>query len=140
MYSLSFCPNTLGILKIPSALYIFYFAYKIAKSKPQDLESNSNNDSLGFFNAFFLQLINVKIILYVITIHISFVLPYYQSLFIQVLLCFILLSLGIVEWLLWVIASIGLKNFLVKHYKITNLTMAILLTLSAIEILIDQYN
>ncbi len=74
-------PDTLGILKIPSALYIFYFAYKIAKSKPQDLESNSNNDSLGFFNAFFLQLINVKIILYVITIHISFVLPYYQSLF-----------------------------------------------------------
>ena len=36
-------PDTLGILKIPSALYIFYFAYKIAKSKPQDLESNSNN-------------------------------------------------------------------------------------------------
>lgn len=63
-----------------------------------------------------------------------------KAFFIQVLLCFILLSLGIVEWLLWVIASIGLKNFLVKHYKITNLTMAILLTLSAIEILIDQYN
>ena len=58
-------PNTLGILKILGAGYVFYLAYKVAKSKPQGLESD--NDNLGFFNTFLLQFVNVKIILYAVT-------------------------------------------------------------------------
>ena len=128
-------PNTLGILKVLGAGYVLYLAYKVAKSKPQGLESE--NENLGFFNAFFLQFVNMKIILYGITIHLSFVLPYYHSLFYTS--AFIAYSthrlFGI---LLWIVAGIALKAFLVKHYKIANLTMAALLVLSAVQILVRQ--
>lgn len=128
-------PNTLGILKILGAGYVFYLAYKVAKSKPQGLESD--NDNLGFFNTFLLQFVNVKIILYAVTIHISFVLPYYQSLFYTSVFIAYSIVIGFLGIFLWIVAGIVLKAFLVKHYKIANFTMAALLALSAIQILIE---
>ena len=127
-------PNTLGILKVLGAGYVLYLAYKIAKSKPQGLDSESEN--LGFFNTFFLQFVNVKIILYAVTIHISFVLPYYQSLFYTSAFIAYSILIGFLGIFVWIIAGIVLKAFLVKHYKIANLTMAALLVLSAVQILV----
>ncbi|MDE5926775.1 MAG: hypothetical protein K2N75_01400 [Helicobacter sp.] len=129
-------PNTLGILKVLGAGYVLYLACKVAKSKPQGLESE--NENLGFFNAFFLQFVNVKIILYGITIHLSFVLPYYHSLFYTSAFIAYSILIGFLGILLWIVAGIALKAFLVKHYKIANLTMAALLVLSAVQILVRQ--
>lgn len=128
-------PDVLGVLKILGVGYVLYLAYKVGISKPQSFEQ-AHNERLGFLNAFFLQFVNVKIILYAITIHISFVLPYYHSFFYTS--AFILLSIiiGFLGIFLWVIAGVTLKAFLIKHYKIANLIMAALLVLSAVQILI----
>ncbi|RDU60204.1 LysE family transporter [Helicobacter sp. MIT 14-3879] len=127
-------PNMLEFLKILGVGYVLYLAYKVAISKPQGLESQ--NENLGFFNAFFLQFVNVKIILYAITIHISFVLPYYQSYFYTGTFVLLSIVVGFMGIFLWIIAGVALKAFLTKHYKIANFTMAALLVLSAVQILL----
>ncbi|WP_034372056.1 LysE family transporter [Helicobacter sp. MIT 05-5293] len=128
-------PDVLGVLKILGVGYVLYLAYKVGISKPQNLEK-THNQRLGFFNAFFLQFVNVKIILYGITIHISFVLPYYQSLFYTSVFILLSIIIGFMGIFLWVIAGAMLKAFLIKHYKAANLTMAALLVLSAVQILL----
>lgn len=78
----------------------------------------------------------MKIILYAITIHLSFVLHYYQILFYTSAFIAYSILIGFLGILLWIVAGIALKAFLVKHYKIVNLTMAALLALSAAQILV----
>ena len=79
----------------------------------------------------------MKIILYAVTIHISFVLPYWQSLFYTSVFIAYSIVIGFLGIFLWIVAGVALKAFLVKHYKIANFTMAALLALSAIQILME---
>ena len=83
---------------------------------------------------FFLQLINVKIIIYGLTMFSAYILPYEAR--VPMLFCFAvyLMFLGALGNLIWAFAGNALKRFYSSHYKLMNGIMAILLVWCALRI------
>lgn len=131
-------PNMLTFLKIFGALYIFYLAYKIATSKPSNDNEEVKDSHISFFNGFILQFINIKIILYGITIFTSYVLPFYTQFYMTLIFIVLTGAIGSFGTFLWVITGKVFQKFLQKHYKIANSVMAILLALSGVQILLTN--
>lgn len=131
-------PAALTPLKILGVLYVLYLAYKVARSLPPKLQHTQTNvQKLNFLRSFVLQFVNVKIILYGITIHVAFVLPYYQDfIWLSIFTCYSIL-IGFLGIFLWIIAGVALKNFLQKHYKVANAIMALFLVGSGLQILLS---
>lgn len=127
-------PSLLVYLKILGVVYILYLAYKVAISKPPNIESKA--DKIGFRAAFILQFVNVKIILYGITIQTAFVLPYDDSLVISAAFVLLSIIIGFAGPLLWIFAGAVLRKLLMRYYKVANVIMALLLVISAIGIVI----
>ena len=71
-----YIPSMTGILKYVGAAYIVYLAVHVALSKPD----NGEGEQMSFMKGFLLQFVNVKIILYAITVFTGYVLPHDMSL------------------------------------------------------------
>ena len=83
---------------------------------------------------FFLQLINVKIIIYGLTMFSAYILPYEAR--VPILFCFAvyLMFLGALGNLIWAFAGNVLKRFYSSHYKLMNGIMALLLVWCSLRI------
>ena len=64
-----YAPSAAGVLKYVGAAYILYLAVHVAMSKPDDGESRQ----MTFLKGFLLEFVNVKIILYAITVYTGYV-------------------------------------------------------------------
>ncbi|PFM60784.1 lysine transporter LysE [Bacillus cereus] len=123
-------------LKILGVAYMLYLAFKILTSK-SNAETNSKSNKNLFLVGIMLQFVNPKGILFGLTVVSTFILPYYNSyssyLFFSLFLGFV----GLMSTFSWCLfGSIFQKNLL-RHYKLFNIIMAILLVLSAISILVN---
>lgn len=127
-----YAPAITNSLKYLGASYMVYLATQIACSKP----SVKQGYQISFWKGFFLQFANVKIILFAITAHTVYTIPYANNLT-QMLLHSLCMSIvGIAGTLTWAIAGGMLQNFLQKHYRPFNITMALILLYCAVSMFI----
>ena len=129
----SFLPNVLGYLKYLGAVYILWLAWHIATSKPSQLSEEGQPES--FLTGFLLQFVNVKIIIYGITVFAGFVLPNTQSMAMIALFIVLASLIGNSAIYLWALAGAAFTRFFQKHWQVSNIVMALCLVYSAVGLL-----
>ncbi len=118
-------------LNILGALYMLYLADHIIRSKPVENEGGEN--SLNTFKAgFTMQFLNIKVILYGVTVYSLFIIDTYQDPITISLFGIMLATLGLVSTICWAWGGNVFRNFLLKYYRVFNLTMGGLLIYTAI--------
>ena len=121
-----FLPTLSQALRYVGAGYIH-----VARSKPAGEESRK----ASFWKGFLLQFVNVKIILYAITIYTGYVFPAGGSgtMVVQPLL---LTLVGTAGFMTWAAAGGLFQAFLTKHYRPFNYAMGAVLALCAVGMVV----
>lgn len=127
-------PKVKIFMSIVGAAYMVYLAYKIYTSKPAAEEESDKTQINSFRTAFILQFVNIKVILYGITVFSSFIIPYYNSPSVLVLFSVLLAFIGFVSTVCWSLFGALFQRFLSKYTKAVNTIMSILLLYCAIAI------
>lgn len=120
-------------LKYLGAVYIFWLAWHIASSKPAAEEAA--RQGAGFWRAFGLQFLNVKIIMYGITIFTAYVLPSSSQLWFVLANCVSLTLIGAAGFLTWGWAGGLFSSFINRHFRPFNLVMGGILALCGLGLL-----
>jgi cysteine/O-acetylserine efflux protein len=127
----SFVPQVRFWLNLFGAAYMLYLAVHIALSKSD--ADRPEPKSLNTFGAgFALQFINLKGILYGVTVFSMFITPAYQNPVVVSLFALILTGVGFVAISSWALGGNFFRSFLHKYERVFNLTMAALLVYTAI--------
>lgn len=120
---------------IAGCLYILWLAFRVLTMKIGDATAPKD---CSFWNGFFLQLTNVKVMLVCLTALNSFILPYTRSFWQILLFSLIMPFTGPVMNLIWLFAGSILKTNYEKHPKVWNIVMALSLIWCAVSILISM--
>ena len=128
-----YVPSVAGVLKYVGAAYIVYLAIHVARSKPENEESKE----MSFLKGFLLEFVNVKIILYAITVFTGYVLPYEASLGDMVFHAVMLTVIGVAGNLAWAAAGGVFQRLLTKYYRPFNYAMAAILLWCAVSLAFD---
>lgn len=124
-YQLSQCmSHFVGLMKYIGVAYILWLAIHIAFSKPQ---KDNDERTASFLQGFILQFINVKIILYGITIFSNYVLPVNNTICFTLIFSVIISIIGISGCIVWGVLGQMLQQLMSRHFRIINLLMALLL-------------
>lgn len=115
--------------------YILWLAWHIVKSKPQE-NTEEVEKADNFITGFFLQFVNIKIILYGITAISTFVAPYYSSPFSIGGFALLITAFGCAGTFTWAIFGAVFQRFFKKYRSIINIIMALLLVYCAITLII----
>lgn len=118
-----YAPSATGVLKYVGAAYILYLAVHVAMSKPDDGESRQ----MTFLKGFLLEFVNVKIILYAITVYTGYVMPHETGLGALLTHAVILTAIGMAGTYTWAAAGGVFQKFLKRHYRPFNIAMALIL-------------
>jgi threonine/homoserine/homoserine lactone efflux protein len=114
------------------AVYMVYLAVHIMLSKPQD--ETPKTPGLNTFRAgFALQFINLKGILYGITVFSIFITPVYQNPLVVSLFAPLLAVIAFIAISSWALGGNVFRSFLRKYERLFNLAMAALLIYTAVE-------
>ena len=117
-------------LNLFGAAYMVYLAAHIVFSKPQ--ADTPGTQGLNTFGAGFVQqFLNLKVILYGITVFSMFITPFYQNPVIVGLFAPLLALVGFVAISSWALGGNLFRNFLNKYERLFNLAMAALLIYTA---------
>ncbi len=117
-------------LNLFGAAYMVYLAAHIALSKPQD--DSVEPQSLNTFGAgFALQFVNLKAILYGVTVFAVFITPVYQDPLVVSLFALALAILGFTSVSSWALGGNLFRRFLRRYERIFNLAMGALLIYTA---------
>ncbi len=130
-------PGIIGFMKYVGAAYILWIAYHILINP---IDPTAKNNKVSFFKGFVLQFINVKIILYAITIYTAYVIPTNRSFLFLVLFAGIISIVGVSGCIVWGFAGSLLQKYIFDHTKYTkvfNIVMAILLLQCAVQLVIQ---
>lgn len=128
----SIVPGIQPVMKYVGGIYMLYLAYKTFQRLPPG--ENDAEKEPHYLMGFFLQLINVKIIIYGLTMFSSFILPHVSRIPLLLGFAFYLMILGAIGNLIWAFAGNVLKIFYGKHYKEMNAVMALLLVWCALRV------
>lgn len=147
-YGFSFLSENISkLLKLVGGGYILWLAYHIYKSEPFYVETPNNEQTNkkqadrsykypNFLNGLLLNLTNVKIMFFALSVFQIYLTPYYSGLSTYLLWCPLLALIGSSSTIVWALLGKGLTNAYNKHYKIFNTVMAFLLVLCVVEIFI----
>jgi len=122
-------------LNILGALYMVFLAVHIFRSKPSEDNPGENNMN-SFLVGFTLQFMNLKVILYGITIFSIFILPSYKDPIVASLFAPLLATIGFISTSCWAIGGHLFSNLLSRYYRIFNFAMAALLIYTAVASLL----
>nr|WP_294528121.1 LysE family transporter [uncultured Blautia sp.] len=128
----SIVPGIQPVMKYLGAAYILFLAWQTFKRQPP--AQNGQEKKPTWLMGFFLQLINVKIIIYGLTMFSAYILPYESNVFMLFLFAVYLMFLGALGNLIWAFAGNILKRFYSSHYKFMNAIMALLLVWCSLRI------
>lgn len=128
-----YIPAATEVLRYVGATYIAYLAVYVALSKPGGEESPHRS----FMSGFLLQFVNIKIILYAITIYTGYVLPVEQGLNVLLAHSVMLTLIGLTGTFTWAAAGSVLQRVLTKHYRPFNIIMALVLLWCAASLVFD---
>ncbi|MEK4707248.1 LysE family translocator [Bacillus sp. FSL R10-2780] len=123
-------------LKILGVAYMLYLAFKILTSKSNSDTNEKSNKNL-FLVGIMLQFVNPKGILFGLTVVSTFILPYYHSYSSYLLFSLFLGIVGLMSTFSWCLFGSMFQKLLLKHNRIFNIIMAVLLVFSAISIVIN---
>ena len=126
-------PKIKIFMSIIGSAYMIYLAYKIYTSKIVEGESNNTHIN-SFFTGLMMQFVNVKVILYGLTVVSSFIMPYSSNPAVLILFSLLLASLAFVSTACWAMFGALFQKFLSKYRKAFNTVMSLLLLYSAIAI------
>lgn len=129
----SLIPGIQPVMKYVGAAYLIYLAYKTLRRLPPQESSSEKEPS--YIMGIFLQLVNVKIIVYGLTMFSTFILPHVQSTILLFPLAFYLMILGAIGNLIWAFAGNILKRFYTAHYRLMNIIMALLILWCALRVI-----
>ncbi|WP_077324233.1 LysE family translocator [Virgibacillus siamensis] len=118
--------------KIAGAAYLFYLAWQVGIRKSS--KRNSIDLESSFLAGFTIQIINIKSILFFLTVMSAFILPFNNSIKSIIFYLTLTILLGWSALLLWSGFGSILKNFLAKHDKAFRIIMSGLLVYSAVTI------
>lgn len=127
-------PSITKYMKYIGGIYIIWLAIHIAKSKPREDNFISEEKTISFFQGFYLQFLNVKIIFFGCMAFISYIYPYYESTLVYVGFAFLVAIIANFCTMLWAIAGAAFSNIFKKYWKTTNYIMAGFLIYSAISL------
>lgn len=124
--------NVIIVMKYVGCLYIVWLAWSVATS--DNGKQSAEQKSSGFIEGLILQFVNVKIIIYGLTAFTAFVLPYYGS--VTEILCatLVLTFIGSAGVVTWALAGSVLQTFLVRHAKVANTVMGLMLLGCAVNL------
>lgn len=125
-------PSIKPIMTFIGAAYILWLAWKIYRSKPHS-EEESHNPTNTFKAGLLLQFVNIKVIIYCITIVSTFIVPYYKSYLALSLFSLFLPLVSFLSTCSWALFGSVFQKFLVKNERTVNIIMALLLVYSALS-------
>lgn len=125
-------PSLSGALRCIGALYIFWLAAHIALGKP----GSDEGGGISFFKGFALQFVNVKIIMYAITVYTGFVLPASDAPAALALHAACITAVGIAGMFTWAFMGSVLQGLIARHRRPFNLAMGAVLALCAAQMLV----
>ena len=132
---LSLAPSVKIWLNILGAAYMVYLAIHIMLSKPD--EGEQATDRMNTFRAgFILQFLNLKSILYGITIFSNFIVPAYPNPLQAALFAPLLAAIAFVAISAWALGGDIFRKTLNRYYRAANIVMGLLLIYTAVASLI----
>jgi threonine/homoserine/homoserine lactone efflux protein len=121
------------IMQVVGAAYMLYLTLKILGLLPS--KSKAQPQALNFTTGIALQFLNVKAMLFALTITSSFIIPFFQSPVTLVLFAAFLASLTLLSTSAWTLFGTVFNRFLSKYDKPFKIVMASLLIYSALALL-----
>jgi len=118
-------------LNILGAVYMAFLALQILLSKMTNGERSSNSTG-RFRTGFIMQFLNLKVILYGITVYSTFIVQRYHSPVVIGLFAAVLAMVGFVAVFTWASGGSMFRGYLARHYVWFKIAMAALLVYSAI--------
>jgi len=134
----SLVPQVRFWLNLFGAAYMVYLAVHIVFSRPSS-EETEHNDLNTFGAGFILQFVNLKGILYGVTVFALFITPVYQNPVIVSLFAPLLACIGFVAVSSWALGGNLFRSFLRKYERWFNLAMGALLIYTAIASLLGSH-
>jgi cysteine/O-acetylserine efflux protein len=123
-------------LKIAGAVYMVYLAVHILRSKPAE-DTQSTKDLNTFWAGFTLQFVNLKGILYGVTVYSTFIVPSHPGALVLSLYAPLLAGICFLATTCWALGGNLFSSFLKKYTFWFNLAMAALLVYTAVASLIQ---
>ena len=120
----AFLPDAFQVMKYIGAAYILWLAIHIAISKP---EVSEEQGSASFMKGFLLQFVNIKIYMFGITALTGFITPYSKALWTLIGFELLIATIGTIATSTWIGAGLLIQKLYVKHYRITNIILALAL-------------
>lgn len=122
-------------LRILGCIYMIWLAYKIVKSDPS--KTNERKTSFTFYHGLFLQFVNIKAILFCLTVNSVFIIPNINSTFELIYFFIPLTILAFISMTLWALFGTIIQRVLSNKTlrNLFNYIMAALLVFIAISIL-----
>ena len=134
----SLLPQVKLWLNILGVVYMVFLAIYILRSRPAD----ENEPDKGGINSFWagvgLQFLNLKGILYGITIFSMYIIPFTQKPLDVILFALGLAVVGFLAVTVWALGGDLFRHYLQKHYKVFNWVMAGLLIYIAVVSLLES--
>ena len=125
-------PTVKGWLTLLGAAYMLYLAVHILLSKPADEEEPTGLRLDTFQAGFGLQFVNLKGILYGVTVFATFIVQSYQNPWIVSLFAPLLALIGFTAVSTWALGGSLFRPWLTKYYRPFNAVMAGLLVYTAV--------
>ncbi|MBQ8892917.1 MAG: LysE family transporter [Clostridia bacterium] len=125
-------PAAAGILKYFGAAYILWLAVQILRSRPAEQEVQP----VSFLKGFLLEFVNVKIILYAVTVYTGYVLPHDPSLPALLLHGVCLTVIGAAGFFTWAAAGGLLQRLIARYTRPFNIAMAVILAGCALSLIL----
>lgn len=127
----------LDVLKYVGTGYMIWLAIHMMRSRP--LEGGQEKPPT-FRAGFFLQLVNVKIYFYMMTLLTAYLMPNIKSLPGLFAAGLGVVAFGSVSCLAWAAAGLRLHSAYLKHYKVVNIVLGLFLLYCAWNIITNPYN
>lgn len=119
-------------LKLMGASYMLWLAYKTFKSSYDYQEGEAHPPR--FSEGLFLQAVNAKMILFLVTVYSQYILPYYTH---PIAIASFIAGISVSAWVAhigWAAFGSAFEIFLHRYTKIVNVTLALLLVYCAVSL------
>jgi threonine/homoserine/homoserine lactone efflux protein len=123
-------------MKILGAIYLVYLIIKTIIPSQRYETKDNNSANKYFFVGTLLQLVNVKVILFGITVMSSYLLPHYKSVPILILFALLMSSIQLTGNIVWTLFGSLMNKLFNKHRIELNIIMAIMLLYCIVKLFI----
>jgi cysteine/O-acetylserine efflux protein len=125
-------PQAAEYMEYIGAAYILWLAYQVASSRP---DSGNGSVPPTFMKSFLSEFLNVKIVLYAVTVYVAYVLPRGAGLWELLLHALVLTLIGTLGYCTWGAAGSVFRKTFCRYYRPFNVIMAFVLLWCAIGLL-----